>query len=311
MDAKVILLGALVALTLVYVVVWLVMARERRRDRLHGADEPVAPNAKHVGIGFVTNFFDTLGIGSFATSTAAFKFWRLVPDEQIPGTLNVGHTLNAVIQALLFITAVAVEFRTLAFMIAAACAGAWLGANVVAGFSRRKVQLGMGTALLGASVVVLAQILNLAPGGNAIALEGTRLAIGVTGNFILGALMTLGVGLYAPCMVLVSVLGMDPTAAFPIMMGSCAFLMPVASIQFIRRNAYNLRASVGLALGGPLAVFLAVWLVTSLPTPMVRGLVLVVISYTAFTMLRSAASERKAAEARAAMARGAGERTKN
>ena len=301
MDAKVILLGALIALTLVYLVVWVVMARKRRSDRAHGADEPVAPNAKHVGIGFVTNFFDTLGIGSFATSTAAFKFWRLVPDQQIPGTLNVGHTVNAVIQALLFITAVAVEFRTLAFMIAAACAGAWLGANVVAGFSRRKVQLGMGMALLGASVVVLAQILNLAPGGNAIALEGTRLAIGVGGNFILGALMTLGVGLYAPCMVLVSVLGMDPTAAFPIMMGSCAFLMPVASMQFIRRNAYNLRASVGLAIGGPLAVFLAVWLVTSLPTPMVRALVLIVISYTAITMLRSAASERKAAEARAAM----------
>jgi uncharacterized membrane protein YfcA len=301
MDAKVILLGALVALTIVFLFVWVVVARQRRAERIHGADAPVAPNAKHVGIGFVTNFFDTLGIGSFATSTAAFKFWKLVPDQQIPGTLNVGHTVNAVIQALLFITAVAVEFRTLALMIAAACAGAWLGANVVAGFSRRKVQLGMGTALLFASVVVLAQILNLAPGGNAIALEGTRLAIGVTGNFILGALMTLGVGLYAPCMVLVSILGMDPSAAFPIMMGSCAFLMPVASMQFIRRDAYNLRASVGLALGGPLAVFLAVWLVTSLPTPMVRALVLIVISYTSFTMLRSAASERKAAEARAAM----------
>jgi uncharacterized membrane protein YfcA len=304
MDAKLILLGALVALTTVFLVVWIVMARQRRAAGRHGADDPLMPNGKHLGIGFVTNFFDTLGIGSFATSTAAFKFWKLVPDQQIPGTLNVGHTGNAVIQALLFITAVAVEFRTLAFMIAAACAGAWLGANVVAGFSRRKVQLGMGTALLFASVIVLAQILNLAPGGNAIALEGTRLAIGVTGNFLLGALMTLGVGLYAPCMVLVSILGMDPSAAFPIMMGSCAFLMPVASMQFIRRDAYHLRASIGLALGGPLAVFLAVWLVTSLPTPMVRTLVLIVISYTSFTMLRSASVERKAAVAREAMASG-------
>ena len=301
MDAKFILLGALVVLTAIYLLVWVVMARKRRADRSHGADQPLAPNAKHLGIGFVTNFFDTLGIGSFATSTAAFKAWKLVPDQQIPGTLNVGHTINAGVQALLFITAVAVEFRTLVFMIAAACAGAWLGANVVAGFSRRKVQLGMGTALMGAAVIVLAQLFELAPGGNAIALEGTRLAIGVTGNFMLGALMTLGVGLYAPCMVLVSVLGMDPAAAFPIMMGSCAFLMPVASIQFVRRNAYNLRAALGLALGGPLAVLLAVWLVTSLPTVMVRVLVLVVITYTSLTMLRSASSERKAAEARAAM----------
>jgi uncharacterized membrane protein YfcA len=144
---------------------------------------------------------------------------------------------------------------------------------------------------------VLAQLFNLAPGGEALALSGARLAIGVTGNFVLGALMTLGVGLYAPCMVLVSVLGMNPTAAFPIMMGSCAFLMPVASIQFVRRNAYNLRAAIGLALGGPLAVLLAIWLVTSLPTMMVRVLVFFVILYTSITMLYSAAAERKAAGA--------------
>lgn len=302
MDAKNILLGALIVLTLIFLVVWIVMAQKRRANRSHGADEPLAPTAKHLGIGFVTNFFDTLGIGSFATTTAAFKFWKLVPDEQIPGTLNVGHTINAFVQALLFITAVAVDFRTLVFMIAAACAGAWFGATLVAGFSRRKVQLGMGTALLGASIVVLAQILKLAPGGESLGLTGAALAIAVVGNFMLGALMTIGVGLYAPCMVLVSVLAMNPTAAFPIMMGSAAFLMPVASIPFVLRNAYNLRAAIGLALGGPLATLIVVWLVESLPTPVVRGLVLVVISYTSFTMLRSASSERKAAEARAEMA---------
>jgi uncharacterized membrane protein YfcA len=180
-------------------------------------------------------------------------------------------------------------------MIAAACAGAWLGAGIVAGFSRRKVQLGMGTALLGAAIIVLAQLFNLVPSGEALALSGVKLAIGVSVNFVLGALMTLGVGLYAPCMVLISVLGMNPAAAFPIMMGSCAFLMPVASMQFIRKDAYHLRAALGLALGGPLAVLLAYWLVTSLPTMMVRVLVLIVILYTSITMLRSAAVERKAA----------------
>jgi uncharacterized membrane protein YfcA len=194
---------------------------------------------------------------------------------------------------LIFITNVNVEFQTLFFMIAAACAGAWLGAGVVAGFSRRAVQVGMGTALLGLAVVVLAQLLNIVPAGEALGLSGTKLAIGVTVNFILGALMTLGVGLYAPSMALISVLGMNPTAAFPIMMGSCAFLMPVAAMQFVRKNAYNLRAALGLALGGPLAVLLAVWLVTSLPTLVVRVLVLTVVLYTSITMLRSAAVERR------------------
>jgi uncharacterized membrane protein YfcA len=292
MSPKNLLLAALVALTLVYLIGWFTMARRRRAEGVHGADEPVRPRPVHLAIGAVTNFFDTLGIGSFATTTAAWKAGRLVRDEQIPGTLNVGHTINSVIQALVFITVVQVEFRTLFLMIAAACAGAWLGAGIVAGMSRRMVQIGMGSALLGASVIVLAQLLNLAPGGEAQALTGVKLALGVGGNFMLGALMTLGVGLYAPCMVLVSILGMDPTAAFPIMMGSCAFLMPVASLQFARKNAYNLRAALGLALGGPLAVLLAIWLVTSLPTLMVRVLVLCVILYTAITMLRSAAVER-------------------
>ena len=213
MDAKTLLLAALVALTIFYLGAWYVAARRKLDAGGHGAHEPVWPRPVHLGIGAVTNFFDTLGIGSFATTTASYKAWKLVPDEQIPGTLNVGHAVNPVVQSFLFMTAVQVEARTLVLMIAAACAGAWLGAGLVSGMSRRGVQIGMGTALLGASLVVIAQIFNLAPSGDALALSGTRLGIGLVGNFVLGALMTLGVGLYAPCMVLVSVLGMNPLAA--------------------------------------------------------------------------------------------------
>lgn len=295
MDPKLALIAALIAMTVFYFAAWWVIASRKRASGAHGHHEAVMPTALHTAIGFVTNFFDTLGIGSFATTTSAFKFWKLVPDQQIPGTLNVGHVLPTIVQAVLFMTAVAVDAQTLLLMIGGACLGAWLGAGVVAGFSRRTVQIGMGSALLFAATVVLAQLLNIVPSGEALGLTGAKLAIGVGVNFILGALMTLGVGLYAPCMVLISVLGMDPAAAFPIMMGSCAFLMPVASIQFVRRDAYNLRAAVGLMLGGPLAVVLAVWLVTGLPTPVVRVLVLIVILYTSLTMLRSAAVERKAA----------------
>ena len=149
---------------------------------------------------------------------------------------------------------------------------------------------------------MLLQLLGLVPGGGtALALSGTRLAMGLGGNFVLGALMTLGIGLYAPCMILISMLGMDPTAAFPIMMGSCAFLMPVGSLQFVRKDSYNLRAAVGLAVGGPLAVLIAAFIVRSLPLLYVRWLVVGVVIYTAATMLRSASTERKAAAARAQM----------
>jgi uncharacterized membrane protein YfcA len=294
MDATQILIGMLLVITAGYLATWWTTARHDVATGGHGSHEPTRPTPLHVAIGFVTNFFDTLGIGSYAQTTTAFKFWKLVPDQQIPGTLNVGHVMPTIVQAVLFIGSVGVEFRTLALMLAGACAGAWLGAGVVAGFSRRTVQLGMGSALLFAATIVLAQLLNIVPSGNALALGGVKLAIGVSVNFVLGALMTLGIGLYAPCMVLVSLLGMDPAAAFPIMMGSCAFLMPVASVQFIRRRAYNLRAAVGLMVGGPLAVYLAYRFVSSLPTPVVRVLVLIVILYTSLSMLRSAAAERKA-----------------
>ena len=302
MDLKLLLIGALVVITLIYVFFWFTTARRKREAGEHGNHEPVMPTPLQVGIGFVTNFFDTLGIGSFATTTAMFRAWKIVPDELIPGTLNVGHVLPTVIQAIIYTQLVEVEFLTLFLLIAAACAGSWLGAGVVSGLPRRGVQIGMGTALFGAASIMLLQLLGFVPGGGAaLELTGAKLALGFGGNFILGALMTLGIGLYAPCMILISLLGMNPTAAFPIMMGSCAFLMPVGSMQFVRKNRYHLRAAIGLALGGPLAVLIAAFIVQSLPLLYVRWLVVGVVIYTASTMIRAAASERKAAVARASM----------
>lgn len=107
--------------------------------------------------------------------------------------------------------------------------------------------------------------------------------------------MTLGIGLYGPCMILVSLLGMNPTAAYPIMMGSCAFLMPVANIQFVKKGKYDMRGALGLLIGGIPAVLLAAFIVRSLPLSAVRWLVVIVVTYTAIMMLRSAASERRVA----------------
>jgi uncharacterized membrane protein YfcA len=238
-----------------------------------------------------------LGIGSFATTTSFYKLWKLVDDRVIPGTLNVGHTLPTLVQAFIYITIVKVDAVTLALMIAAAVAGAWLGAGVVAGWSRRKVQIGMGFCLLGAAALMLSSQLGLVPGGGeALELTGAKLGIGLLGNFVLGALMTLGIGLYGPCLILVSLLGMAPNAAFPIMMGACAFLMPVASARFTKAESYDPRAAIGLALGGIPAVFAAAFLVKSLPLAAVRWLVVVVVVYTAISLLLSSRAGRGAAE---------------
>ena len=279
MDAKQLLF---VGLAIVFVIYAIAVARGGL----------AMPTAFQTAIGFVTAFFDTLGIGSFATTTAAYKLRNLVPVKLIPGTLNVGHTLATIVQAFIYTQIVPVETRTLVLMIAAACAGAWLGVGVVVHWPRRRIQIGMGLALMVAACLLLMQQLNLFPGGgSALGLEGSRLAIGLAGNFVLGVLMMLGIGLYAPCMILVSLLGMTPTAAFPIMMGSCAFLMPVSSVRFINTRTYDVRAAIGLLVGGVPAVLLAAYVFTSLPIGAVRWLVIFVVVYTSLNMLITARSD--------------------
>src|ERR1700729_4327242 len=262
----------------------LVWAWFRGKDRAPGI-----PSIFEFFLGMATNFFDTLGIGSFAPTTSIFKFRHMVPDEKIPGTLNVGHALPTLLEAFLFIAIVKVDILTLVLLMAASVAGAWFGAGIVASWPRRRVQIGMGVALLAAAGFFLMSNLNLFPaGGTALILEHWRLWVGVIGSLILGALMTLGIGLYGPCMIMISLLGMDPKAAFPIMMGSCAFLMPVASARFIQAGRYSPRVSLGIALGGLPGVLIAALIVKSLPLTAVRWLVVIAVIYAAFTMLRSA-----------------------
>ena len=286
MSAKAMLFVLLGIFAAVYLIGWLNMGRG------HVARDGATPTPMGLLIGFVTNFFDTLGIGSFATTTTAFHHLRMVDDRVIPGTLNVGHTIPTIIQAFIYIAIIQVDMTTLVALIAAAVLGSWLGAGVVSGFSRVKVQVGMGACLLILAVVMLLRALNVVPGGEALGLTGVLLVVGVIGNFILGALMTLGLGLYAPCLVMIALLGMAPTTAFPIMMGSCAFLMPVGSMRFIRKDCYSLRPALGLAIGGVPGVLLAAKFFSWLPIEMVRWLVIVVVVYTAVTMLYSAMTEK-------------------
>jgi uncharacterized membrane protein YfcA len=281
------LLTALGVLTGAYVIGW---------SRAAGGPTPL-----QIAIGAVTNFFDSLGIGSFATTTAAFRFLKMVPDRIIPGTLNAGHTLPTVVQAFIFTAIIPVDVLTLVTMIGAAIAGAWLGAGVVARWSKRYVQYGMGGALLAAAIFMLMRQLGLFPEGSAeIGVRGTKLIVAIVGNFGLGALMTLGIGLYAPCMILVSLLGMSERTAFPIMMNSCAFLMPVASLRFIRERSYSLPAALGLAIGGIPGVLLAALIVKEMSLYWVRWLVIVVVVYTSLTLLHSAMTEKDTAPERPA-----------
>jgi uncharacterized membrane protein YfcA len=263
-------------------------------DEETSATRPGLPSPAQTAIGFITNFFDTLGIGSYATTTSIYKLFHLVPDRRIPGTLLVGHMWPTVAQAVIYITIIQVEMPSLVALIAASILGSWLGAGVVSAWPKRKIQIGMGLALLGASALMLAKAVHWLPsGGETLGLHGWRMAAGLFGNFAFGALMNLGIGAYAPSLILFGFLGMDLKAIFPVMMGSCAFIMPTSGIRFIGRGSYASRAAMGLALGGVPGVLLAAYVVRQLSVGYLLWLVIAVATYSALAMLHSARGERK------------------
>lgn len=287
-DIRKVLLSAIVAMSALFVWQWWQSARRSRAEAAAGAAERLRPTALQMLIGFVVSFFDTLGIGSLATTTTLFRATRMVPDERLPGTMIVGLTLTVVVQALIFIAKIDIDPTLLGLMIASALAGGWLGAAVVSRLPRRPIQIGMGVALLVAAVFMTVAQLNRMPvGGTALSLQGGPLWLAVGVNFALGALLMLGVGNYGPTFVLLSALGMDPRAAFPIMMGSGAFAALLGCLAFVKRRTQVNQPALGLAIGGIPGVLVAALLVTSMPLGVLRWLVILVVLYASVTMLRS------------------------
>lgn len=243
-------------------------------------------------IGVLANFFDTLGIGSYATSTTAFKFTKSCPDDLIPGTLNVAYAIPVVVEAVVFIQKVTVDPLTLVLMIGSAILGAVIGASVVSKWDLKKVRIALGSALIALAIVMVCKLLGVGPFGivgSATALTGVKLVIGVVANFVLGALMIVGLGLYAPCMALVLLLGMSADVAFPIMMGSCAFLMPSAGIKFVKEGKYNRASSLVLTVTGVIGVLIACFIITSLPLTVLTWIVTAVMIICAVIFFKDAA----------------------
>jgi uncharacterized membrane protein YfcA len=280
-PAKIVLFAALGICTAVFAAQWLRLARDpRRRER---------PTLSDLGIGLLTNFLDGLGIGSYAPTTALYKFRGRPSDELIPGTLNVGSVAVGLAETIIFVTVIAVDPKLLVAMVASATAGAWLGAGVVSRMPRRAIQLFMGAALaLAAATFVVGNLGAFPVGGTARGLAGWPFAVAVAANFIFGALNTIGIGWYAPSMVVLALLGLAPIAAFPIMMASGGIMLPVAGLRFLRTGRFAWGPALGMTLGGVVGVLIAVFVVKGLPTHALRWFVAAVVAYAAVVMLRSA-----------------------
>jgi uncharacterized membrane protein YfcA len=275
-----ILLTALTLLATVFVVVLGRAALKRGTG---------TPRPEAVILGAVANFFDTLGIGSFAPTTAWLRFRKMTPDSFIPATLNVGHALPTMVQSAVFLVLLGVHVDPM-LLVSCIVAGAVVGAPLMVRAPVRVVQAIVGLALLIAAALYAMSNLDLMPiGGTATALEPRLMWIAVAGHFIMGMLMSFGIGLYAPALILLSLLGLDPRLAFPIMASACAFLMPTTGFRYIHAERIDLRIVIGIALGGIPAVLVAAFLVKEMPVEPLRWAVVVVVLYAAALLLRTAA----------------------
>jgi uncharacterized membrane protein YfcA len=284
------LVALLIPLVLAALVYAFVLARALLERR------PFGVNPEAIGLGCVTNFFDTLGIGSFAPTMAWMKFRSLVPDRLIPCTMLVGHTLPTMAQAIIFLVllGVFVDPVLLVGCVIALLAGGLVGAPLVARCSAWIVQLVVGVALVVAACLYAAANLHLMPGGGAAAsLPPLLMAVAVAANFVLGVLLNFGVGNYAPSLVMFSLMGMDPRYCFPIMAAGAAMTAVAASVRHISIGEIDLRIAVGMGLGGIPAVLVAAFIVRSMPVELLRWMVIAVVLYAAATMLREAMSGRR------------------
>jgi hypothetical protein len=249
------------------------------------------PDVEMLGVGVVVNFFDTLGIGSFATTTAWLKFRSRVADRLLPQTMLVGLTPPSMLQALIFLTllGVMVDPVLLVGCVLALLMGGVLGAPLVARSRVWVVQSVVAVALVVAAVMYTLTNLHLMPGGGtASGLPPLLMVLAIAANFVFGLLLNFGVGNYAPTLVMLSLMGMDPRLCFPIMAGGAALTGAAASARHIRMGEIDMRVVLGLALGGIPAVLVAAFLVKEMPIEMLRWLVIVVVLYAAAIMGRAA-----------------------
>lgn len=247
------------------------------------------PFAALLGIGAGANFFDTLGVGSFATTTAVLRLFHLVDDENLPGTLNVGHATPTVLEAVLFIIALGglIDVPTIVSMVLAAGIGAWFGAGIVVRWPRRTIQRAMAIALVITATFMTVRLLtSLSLSEGSTGFTGGALAIAVAASLVIGSITSLGIGNYAPTMAVTYMLGMNERAVFPIMAASAALILPAAAVRFYKSGRFDRRTALGLALGGIPGVLVAVYIVKTLPLQVVKWIVVAVLLYTSATLYR-------------------------
>ncbi|QIQ21092.1 sulfite exporter TauE/SafE family protein [Zophobihabitans entericus] len=266
------------------------------RHKSELAQEPGNP----VTMGFsslIIFFLSTFGISDFAISTVLYRKLKWVDDKKLPGTLNTQCVLPVAVMALAYISAINVDMLTLILCIVAQVLGAYIGPRFVVRLPVQTIRVFIGVGLVIATLIILAGKLNIIPsGGEAIGLTGGKLVFAVVCMFIFGALNNIGIGSYALTMVTVYGLGLNPAAAFPIMMGACTFSVPVGSMQFIKFGEYARKITLLTSTVGVIGVLCAVFIVKSLNVSMLQWVVALVLAYSGISMLYDSYKSKQASQ---------------
>lgn len=247
-------------------------------------------------IGYVTDLLDTLGIGTFATSTALFKATKLVEDDKkIPATLSTAHIIPVLIEALCFITIVEVNLTTLFAMAMASFLGAFVGTRITKNWNTLQIQRVLGILLIVAAFIMFYRLI-ANPGASisesAHGLYGIWILVGVMFNFTIGILMTMGLGNYAPELIFFSMLGINPSVALPVMMLDAAVIMSASTTDFIKSGRVNWPGVLGIIIGGSFGVLTAAFFLSKLDINHFKILIVFIALFTGTSLLRSSAIKR-------------------
>ena len=278
------LIALLIPLALAILVYALVLARTAIAAR-------ATPKVEALLLGAVVNFFDTFGISSFAQTTAWMKFRRMVPDRLIPPTMIAGLTPPAMAESIVFLWLLGVRVDPVLLFGAAMATfvGGVVGAPLVVRARAWIVQMTVAIGLALAGIAFVLSIAGRLPvGGTASGLPIGLTTIAIAVSFLLGLLANFGVGNYAPTLVMLSLMGMDPHYCFPIMASGASLMGAGSSMRFIKVPELDLRIVVGLTLGGIPAVLVAALIVKKMDVDLLRYVITVVVFYTAVVMARAA-----------------------
>lgn len=238
----------------------------------------------------ISLFCDSLGVGCYAIQSTLFKFKKSVEDINVPGTLAVANGIPVLAEAILYLGVVKVEPVTLVSLTVAVIVGGYLGANLVTRWNVQKVRKAMGVGLIILAIVMAMRQLHVGPFGvvgYATGVHGIKLVIAIVVCVFLGMLNNIGIGAYGPILGLVSILGMSSKSAFPIMMCSCALMVPFGNGPvYIKQQKFDARVTVLSAVFGTIGVAVAILIVKSLPLDVVLWMVVAAVFISAIIFLK-------------------------